>query len=1045
MNVSSRRDLHLDLANLLQKKEQAAAAEVNSVKDEIKNVANYLLDSSNGDHDLDAAFAYYVAGYYVRALRLISESDIGESVHPAHHWLALVLSKRFKAIEEQACVVMADAKYIDSQLKHEIENCGLSDYEVVDRILTRKIAEAMLAFVAFAHYGDEVKLDEVRSILRMCGRLSCKARESQWWWWIECIRLVVGEYAENCLWTQLKLMRQEDDLIVSKYVKANYERSSPVVELWRTQVESLPWINDSARRSFCLAIPTSGGKTCVAELAILRFLIDHQDDPAAKCVYIAPFRKLANEVEETLSPPLRAVTSNLGAVSSFYGGQEIDPLDQNDFLSARVLIVTPEKLDGMLRNDQNLRSQIKLVIVDEGHMIGEGDTKGRDCRGYRYRMLLDRLVYALKIKDASTEQRRARLLFVSGVLPNVDEFAELITGDRSNTVKINWRPLDAPKIGRWEWDGTKLRSSEKSLPPPSLSSLHGCASSSNFEEILVRTAFTCARNDHTMVFSASKKAIDSPTLLELLNCLSDKDPIVENQQPLPDKLVKRGKFEKYYSILERGVAIHHADLPADLKKETEKRINDGQVRLLFTSPTLAQGVNLKFSTAIIYRLQYYIGNPISDSTFWNVVGRVGRPIDANTQSFHKLEPPRVVFLINGSPDAPKKDKFDARFSNVLIDRRARYRVATPFLKFLNEIRKQWNQNSGQDVAELVNSLAERSDLKWMPDSKKGERNPAITRTEASAMLRLLDEHLIALMEEADVGEKVDEWLQERSAEVIDLLTGATSIEPEDLEFIKEAVLARARYIARISPRQRKQDYLLGLPLEDCDRIRANEDSLLSWYQGCTDIFARKLDSGLEMLAQLLNFVSTLSICTKKVGRKRPKPLPPLLVCQAELDRKTMFKKWILGEDTQAVEGVLKKLDPNADFDDYREEMLEKNLPWGVSAIGRFLNLVAEEKGLPLTRHKDLPFLPSLVKYGVPSSVACHLVKRRFSRDAATRIAELYVQKMSSENDWSEMDNLTHAEIAVRSLTEDDIANLRLNDADVERIRAIKSRSVENVE
>lgn len=479
MNDPSIRDQHLDLVALLQKKDQAVKKdEVYSIQDEIKNCAKYLHDHSlnNDGHRLDAAFAYYVAGYYVRAIRLISEADSSEDVHPAQRWLALILSKEFEVIEGRAKLVMGDAKYSDSELADEITSCGLSDYEALDRILCRKLAEAMLAFVEFAHFGDESKLNECYDLLRVSGRLCCAARESVWWWWIECIRLVVREYSENCLWTQLSSMRQENDPMVRRFIIANYDRCNPdgkrvpVVELWRTQVKSLPSINDPERGSFCLAIPTSGGKTRVAEMAILRFLIDYQNDPEAKCVYIAPFRALANNVESEIGPTLSAAISDsaaepgLGVVSSFYGGLEFDPLDLDYLTTAKVLIVTPEKLDGMLRSDESLRSQIKLVIADEGHLIGEGDT-----RGYRYRMLLERLACWLVLKDTSAKQRKGRLLFVSGVLPNAGEFAELLTGDKSNLVQIKWGPLPKPEIGRWTWDGRRLNTDRPSLrwPPTS--------------------------------------------------------------------------------------------------------------------------------------------------------------------------------------------------------------------------------------------------------------------------------------------------------------------------------------------------------------------------------------------------------------------------------------------------------------------------------------------------------------------------------------------------------------------------------------------------
>lgn len=1019
-------DLHLELADLLQRKEQNIPGDVDRIKEKIKGIADRLQQDSTVDTYLDAAFAYYVAGYYVRASRLIFQEDVSESIHQAQRWLALILSKHFTTIEEQIQAIITDDRYSDTQLQEEVRLHGLSDFDALNRILVRKIAETLGTFVRFVCCGDETCLDRIRSNLGMCQRLTCKANEAQWWWWIECIKFVIAEFVENCLWQQLKPMRQEigADQMVSRYIIANYERSNPVVELWRTQVESLDKVNDPENRSFCLAIPTSGGKTRVAELAILRFFIDYSDDPVGKCVYIAPLRKLANEVEQTLSPVFSTATSNPRVVSSFYGGQELDPLDQQELTSARVLIVTPEKLDAMLRHNRDLLAQIRLVIADEGHIIGDDN-----LRGYRYRMLLERLIYALKIKQVSTESKKPRLLLISGVLPNASEFAELITGDRSNVVCINWRPLDEPLKDWWKWDGKQLKSSNNVVSPPSLSSLPACNGPNKFETVVARTAFIRAMNSPTMVFSASKRAIESRTLLALLECLLDQYPLLTDE-PLSPTLIRRDGFEKYYLLLERGVAIHHRDLPANLKNETETRIYDGRVRLLFASSTLAQGVNIPFNTVLVYRLRH--GNEeIQDTTFWNVVGRVGRPIVSRVRGSNNLHPPEVVFLVNQSSDATKEDKIDFSISKRLIGREKQYRIASPFLQFLNQLRQIWEQNTGQSVAELVYDLAEKPDLKWVTDSKIKDK------------LRLLDEHLMALIEETNA----DDWLQDISKEVIDLLVGATSIEPKDLDFIKEAVQARAIFIAKHTPKQlRRQDYLLGLPLKDCESIRDNKDKLFNWYQGSADIFARKLDSGIDALVELLNFVSSLSICPKKWRSGHVERLPMFdLLDKYTIARGAFFKSWILGETIEVVTQKFKQLYPDADFDEYREEMFESNVAWGLSAVCRLLNELTQEHWLFLT--KDLEFLPSLVKYGVSGKLACFLVKLKIPREAAVQIAELHIKKMEPNEDViddSALLTFKYTEQVISSLTKDEIGSLQVSEATVKRIKEIKRRNTDKI-
>lgn len=1021
MNTSMQ-DLHLELVVLLQNKEQQdTRADINSIKEMIRGVADRLRRDAAVDDHLDAAFAYYVAGYYVRASRLISQANISDDTHPAQRWLALLIAKHFQSIEDQVQAIAVDDKYSDGRLEEEILHCGLSDSEALDRMLLRRVADSLGGFMEFVRDGDESRLEAARSTLSLCQQAACKARESRWWWWIECIRLVIVEFAANCLWTQLRPMRQESSAnqIVSKYIIANYERNNPVVELWRTQIESLDKINDPERCSFCLSIPTSGGKTRVAELAILRFLLDHRDDPNAKCVYIAPLRKLANEVEQTLSPVFSAATANPRVVSFFYGGQEIDLLDQDQLAEARVLIVTPEKLDGMLRHDPNLCSQIRLVIADEGHMIGDDSD-----RSYRYRMLLERLVYALRIKPIASGPVKPRLLFVSGVLPNASEFAGLIAGDSSSLVHIDWRPLDEPLMGHWEWDGRQLVTSNSLLSPPVLFHAPECDSPNKFEEAVVRAAFTLAMSSPTMVFSASKKAIEGNSLLEILVCLSERRPFPND--PLPPDLSKRSSFGKYYTLLERGIAIHHSELPAALKDETETRIYDGRVRLLFASPTLAQGVNIPFDTVLVYRLQHYTGNAIYDPTFWNVVGRVGRPIAGDAYSSVSLRPPKVVFLTNTSPKATTEDKIDIDIGRKLVKREKQYRVASPFLQFLNELREKWEQDTGRPIAELIHTLAERPDLQWVTSRD---------RKRLSALLRLLDEHLIALAEESDI-EEADDWLQARSGDIVNLLVQATTIESDDLNFIKEAVLARAQFIVRLIPKERRrQDYLLGLPLEDCKTIRTNQDGLLNWYHGCTDIFAHRLESGIDSLVQILGFVWGLSICPKKWRRKQVKPSPLF-----GLTMSSLWKSWILGENAQKAASILAQMKPDADFDEYRESMLEGSLAWGLSAICRFLEEVAEEKGLSLAR--DLEFLPSLVKYGVPGKLPCYLVRLKIPREAATKIAELYADRLKSKDSLAIdliQSESAHAEQAIRSLTEEDITFLGFSNVVVERIKEIKAR------
>ena len=75
--------------------------------------------------------------------------------------------------------------------------------------------------------------------------------------------------------------------------------------------------------------------------------------------------------------------------------------------------------------------------------------------------------------------------------------------------------------------------------------------------------------------------------------------------------------------LRLGIAVHHGALPAAFRKEVERLLRDGVLRLTVSSPTLAQGLNLS-ATCIIFHGLIRNRDPLEASEFKNVIGRAGR-------------------------------------------------------------------------------------------------------------------------------------------------------------------------------------------------------------------------------------------------------------------------------------------------------------------------------------------------------------------------------------------------------------------------------------
>lgn len=1048
--------LYVQLVNLLHQKESAKLQDRDGLKGKIKTIADLLLVQPRLDQQFDAAFAYYAAGYYARAFTLISPLAITlTDVPAAERWLALFLAKEFKTLDTEIQEVLDDESYSDESIQSGIQSGALTkqtkqgktiESEIVDRILSRSVASCFYDFLIYVKTGNDSQLAGVYDRLKQCERLAVKAREPQWWWWLAYVRFVIREFTENSLWSCLKPMITESE-IVTQFIQANYRRDKPMVELWRSQTESLDSVNDPERRSYCLKMPTGAGKTRVAELMILRFLIDHQNSPDLKCVYIAPFRTLASEVEDTLCNSFDSIQN--AVVSEFYGGYEIDPFDQIDVDQARILVMTPEKLDGMLRQKTELLGQIRLVIVDEGHLIGEaaGDgltgDRGRD-RGRRFQMLLQRLVYILKIKRNKDERDGTRLLFISGVLPNVGDFADWLTGDRKNVVESSWRPTEEPQYWDLIWDGKNLVRSDTNepilLPPVDLDSQlrildDDCnASQRQFAQVVGQAAVAFAKSTGTLLFSASKNRIKSKRLLATIETILQREGLFEHA-PLPSQFHEILSSET--RLLERGVAVHHGDLPTALRREMEKRIYDRRVRLALASPTLAQGVNLPFHTVLVYGLEHKPGDRISDTMFWNVVGRVGRPLSIIMGS-QKVSPPEIWFLLDRSLPYQTEDE---KHRDELLKRRDSFRISTAFLEFLRRIKQLWQEKRGNEsIVSLVLYLAE-NDLSWIDDDQQ--------RREIESLLDLIDSHLNDLSREARLSPKpVEDCLQEITEELIRVLQGVEVLSDADLKYVKEAVRARAVYLSqRIPERQRERDYLLGLPEKDRSAIKAHQDELLEWYKATESIFTGEQEEGIEHLAKIMVFVSGLSIVDGKAKQddvSLASTIPTLFDLSAvprSDSRLGMFRAWIRGDEEMEVARYLH----NADLGDYREYVLERSLPWGMSAIGRFLSNLAQERNFVLPRSLD--YLPSLIKYGVPHPIACRFVRMGFSRSAAKKILELYTGSGQSKDiiglDGITLDDMiwTHdtALLLLQNLAEDDVTHLKLARADKERIAEIRRR------
>ena len=134
-------------------------------------------------------------------------------------------------------------------------------------------------------------------------------------------------------------------------------RKRSEIDLWPSQLRVVEQIF-SGTNDLVISLPTSAGKTRIAELSILACLAQGR-----RAVHITPLRALSAQTERILE---RTFTPLGVRVSSLYGSMGTSDIDEDALRTSDIVVATPEKLDFALRSDPSVLDDVGVVILDEG-------------------------------------------------------------------------------------------------------------------------------------------------------------------------------------------------------------------------------------------------------------------------------------------------------------------------------------------------------------------------------------------------------------------------------------------------------------------------------------------------------------------------------------------------------------------------------------------------------------------------------------------------------------------------------------------------------
>ncbi len=352
-------------------------------------------------------------------------------------------------------------------------------------------------------------------------------------------------------------------------------------------------------KNLVLASPTASGKTLVAELSILKHILDRQ----GKVIYLAPLRALASEKYKEFQ---KYASLKKASGDHVRVGISTGDYDSSDPWLGRydVILSTNEKADSLLRHKAPWMSELTLVVADEVHLLTEHE------RGPTLEVVLTRL---------SEINPEIQVLALSATVRNADEVGDWL---HAGSVTTEWRPVPL-REGIYHDGQVQFRDGSSRVVAGQTNS-----------PVLDIALDIVAGGGQALVFTETRRsAVEMGRKAAL--ALKGRVPKPEERslEAIANRVLSSGEktrlSEALASQVLTGAAFHHAGLTGVHRGIIEEYFRNGRIKILAATPTLAAGVNLPARAVVISSYERYESGfgryPISVLEYKQFCGRAGRP------------------------------------------------------------------------------------------------------------------------------------------------------------------------------------------------------------------------------------------------------------------------------------------------------------------------------------------------------------------------------------------------------------------------------------
>lgn len=430
---------------------------------------------------------------------------------------------------------------------------------------------------------------------------------------------------------------------VTKFVK-QITKQQAMFELLPPQRAALQekGLLDQAATAVVIEMPTSGGKTLLAQFRMLQAL-NQFDMDHGWIAYVAPTRALTAQITRRLRRDFEPIGVH---VEQLTGAVEVDAFE-DDLLSKDrdsggfdVLVATPEKLQLVIRNKKVSRP-LALVVMDEAHNIAD------ESRGLRIELLLATI---------KRECVTANFLLMMPYVEKPEVLAHWLAQDvnAGRTISLGtapWQPNERI-VGMYSVEADEsIRAGwhlvyDTLTTTPKTIDLHGHFRVGEAKplripksEVLKKgkqsglawqtAAMATVLSGRGMSIAVANR-IDSVWEMarEMKKVLPALSSIPEEVRLVQDFLrTEISPDFELIDLLAHGIAVHHAGLSDEVRALVEWLAEEGKLKVLCATSTISQGIN--FPVSSVFLASRFIPNKglsreMAPRDFWNLAGRAGR-------------------------------------------------------------------------------------------------------------------------------------------------------------------------------------------------------------------------------------------------------------------------------------------------------------------------------------------------------------------------------------------------------------------------------------